>query len=91
MTLFLGFAGYYSTRIHDDSARARRIATLLVDARWPWAPWWAQFGLRDDFFKRTRSQKVIGAKGAELLTAGLTSCASGNMGAVLDRAHRFGF
>jgi hypothetical protein len=73
MTLFLGFAGYYSTRIHEDSARARRIATLLVDSRWPWPPWWAHFWLRDDFHKHTPGRKVVGTKGSEFLVAGLTS------------------
>jgi hypothetical protein len=73
MKLFFGFAGYYSTRLYDDSDRARRIATLLVDARWPWVPWWAQFGLRDDFHKQTRSRKVVGPKGSEFLSGGLTS------------------
>lgn len=73
MKLFLGFAGYYATRICDDHARAKRIASLLVDVRWPWPPWWAQFWARDTFFTSTRSRKVIGAKGAAFLAEGMTS------------------
>lgn len=73
MKLFLGFAGYYSTRLYDNGARAERLASLLVDDRWPWAPCWAHFWLRDDFHKHTRGRKVVGAKGSAFLAAGLTS------------------
>jgi hypothetical protein len=67
MKLFLGFNGYYGTRLGDDPSRAERVASLLVDPRWPWPPWWALFWLRDDFFKSTRSRKVIGAKGSAVI------------------------
>ena len=73
MKLFLGFAAYHATRICDDRARAERVASLLVDDRWPWAPWWAQFWARDEFFKNTRSRKVVGNKGIAFLTEGITS------------------
>lgn len=73
MKLFLGFAGYYATRICEDRARAERIASLLVDDRWPWPPWWAQFWLRDKFGKSTRSRKVVGTKGAAVIADGIAS------------------
>lgn len=73
MAIYLGFAGYYSTRLCDDRGRAERVASLLVDPRWPWPPWWAKFSLRDQFLKTTRSRKVVGAKGAAFLREGMGS------------------
>lgn len=73
MKVFVGFAGYYATRLCDDRIRAARVASLLVDERWPWPPWWAQFWLRDTFLKSTRSRKVTRAKGSAFLADGLSS------------------
>jgi hypothetical protein len=73
MKLFLGFAAYHATRLCEDRSRAERVASLLVDTRWPWPPWWAQFSLRDEFLKNTRSRKVVGARGKAFLVDGMTS------------------
>lgn len=73
MKLFLGFAAYHGTRLCDDRAHAERVASLLVDRRWPWPPWWAQFSARDKFLKNTRSRKVVGNKGSAFLADGMTS------------------
>lgn len=73
MKVFLGFAAYYATRLCADRERADTIASLLVDPRWPWPPWWAQFWLLEKFLKSSRSRKVVGAKGRAFLAEGIRS------------------
>ena len=73
MGLHIGFAAYFSVRLYEDRARAERVASLLVDERWPWPPWWAAFGLTSSYMKRTRSRKVVGAKGRAALLEGMMS------------------
>jgi hypothetical protein len=67
MTIHVGFAGYFAPRLYQDPARAARVAALLVDRRWPWPPWWMSCGVVGSFTKRTRSRKVVGARGEGLL------------------------
>ncbi len=77
MQLHLGFAGYFARPLCADPERAARVASLLVDPRWPWPPWWASFGMEARLTQRTRARKVSGARGRDQLLAG-----------ILDPAHR---
>jgi hypothetical protein len=36
----LGVAAYFTEPVWKDQTKAERLAPLLVDPRWPWAPWW---------------------------------------------------
>ncbi|MBE7450684.1 MAG: hypothetical protein HS111_17835 [Kofleriaceae bacterium] len=71
MDLHLGFAGYFAQPLALPASRARRVAALLVDPRWPWPPSWASF-VKEELSKRTRARKVTGPKGRDHLLAGLT-------------------
>jgi hypothetical protein len=74
MGLHVGFAGYFARPLCTDPARAERVASLLVDPRWPWPPWWASFGMEHATTKRTRARKVSGARGRDYLLAGIRDC-----------------
>jgi hypothetical protein len=71
--VFLGFAGYYAVRLCHDRARAERVASLLVDPRWPWPPHWATFGKLEPITDSMPSRKAVGTKGRDLLVQGLTN------------------
>ena len=58
--MHLGLAAYFSDPVWTDADRVRRVASLFVDKRWPWIPWWASASgvhRRDD-----RSMKRVGGK-----------------------------
>jgi hypothetical protein len=68
----VGLAAYFTHTFVRDRVRVERVAELLVDSRWPWIPWWAEFSgihKRDD---RT-SVRVGGKNGIEPLVNGLMS------------------
>ena len=68
----VGLAAYFPRSPSRDRAVVERVAQLLVDARWPWIPWYAQFvGLhkRDD----TASVRVGGKNGYAPLVGGMMS------------------
>lgn len=67
-----GLAAYFERPVSQDHAVAERLADLLVDARWPWIPWWAEFSgvhKRDD----QAAVRVGGKNGAAPLVEGLLS------------------
>jgi len=58
--MYLGLAAYFSEPVWTDADRVRRVASLFVDRRWPWIPWWASASgvhPRDD-----RSMQRVGGK-----------------------------
>ena len=65
MTPHIGFATRYATRLVDAPERAKRVASLLVDPRWPWPPTSFSTGVLGNFTKRTRARRVSGATGAD--------------------------
>lgn len=68
----VGLSAYFAKAVGQDRQLAERVAGLLVDKRWPWIPWFAQFvGLhkRDD----TRSVRVGGKNGYAPLLDGFLS------------------
>jgi len=68
----VGLAAYFEKAVWRDAKRAAQVAALLVDDRWPWIPWWANYsGLhkRDD-----RPSVRVGDKdGVVPLVAGMAS------------------
>ena len=67
-----GLAAYFPRALWRDATRLDAAARLLVDPRWPWLPWWAEFvgvDKRDD----QRSARVGGKNGVAPLLEGLTS------------------
>lgn len=69
---YLGLAAYFDRALWRVPERHERIASLLVDARWPWVPWWVSFtGVhkRDD----RKSVRVGGTTGTAPLLAGFAS------------------
>lgn len=71
MELHVGFAGYFARPLCTDPVRAARVASLLVDRRWPWPPWWATFAMKERLTQRTRARKVTGARGRDHVLAGI--------------------
>jgi hypothetical protein len=68
----VGLSAYFSKAVGQDRELAEQVAGLLVDKRWPWIPWYAQFlgfNKRDD----TASVKVGGKNGYAPLLGGLLS------------------
>ncbi len=43
----VGIAVYFAEPIFADQMKIGCVANLLVDARWPWAPWWASYSAAD--------------------------------------------
>jgi hypothetical protein len=66
----VGVAAYFPEPVWKDQTKAERLAPLLVDPRWPWAPWWLSFSAQD---KRndSKSVRVGGKNGSEALVAAL--------------------
>lgn len=70
--LYVGLAAYFERAVWRDVERCKQIASLLVDKRWPWLPWWASFSgihKRDD----RASVRVGGKNGALPLEHGFAS------------------
>jgi hypothetical protein len=68
----VGMAAYFARPVSEDRPHAERVVTLLVDKRWPWIPWYAEFvGVhkRDD----TSSVRVGGKNGYAPLLGGAMS------------------
>lgn len=68
----VGMAAYFERPVGESRERAEQVSRLLVDERWPWIPWYAQFvGIhkRDD----TRLVKVGGKNGYTPLLEGIRS------------------
>jgi hypothetical protein len=68
----VGMAAYFVRPVSEAHDLAERVAQLLVDRRWPWIPWYAEFvGVhkRDD----TASVRVGGKNGYAPLLGGITS------------------
>lgn len=64
-TRHLGFAARYSIRLVESPDRAKRVAALLVDARWPWPPSSLSTGETVDLTKTTRPVRIAGEKGGK--------------------------
>jgi hypothetical protein len=73
MGFHVGFTGYFSLRLCNDPVRAERVASLLVDPRWPWPPCWALFYRIGVVGKHERARKVVGAKGKAVLRDGIVN------------------
>ena len=58
--MYLGIAGYFSTRLFEQPAKAGQLASLLLDERWPWRLESVVFGLRAAWDKRSRRVKLTG-------------------------------
>jgi len=68
----VGLAAYFRRPVQEDRARVERLATLLLDDRWPWLPWWASYSgvhRRDD----RKSIRVGGKNGVAPLIEGMLS------------------
>ena len=61
--MYLGFAGYTSILLYQHRSRAEQVASLLLDARWPWVPSLVAFGVGQRWSKRTKKKRLAGAKG----------------------------
>ena len=60
----VGVAAYFTEPIFADPPRIERLANLLVDHRWPWAPCWLRYASSD---KRNDSKAIrIGGKSGVL-------------------------
>jgi hypothetical protein len=66
----LGVAAYFTEPVWKDQTKAERLAPLLVDPRWPWAPWWMYYTATDKR-KDSKAIRVGGKHGTETLTATL--------------------
>jgi hypothetical protein len=64
-SLHIGFDTRYATRLVRSPERAKRVASLLVDPRWPWPPISLTTGVTGNFTKRTRTRRVAGPSGQE--------------------------
>jgi hypothetical protein len=68
--MYLGYAGYFSTKLCEQPELSGRLATLLVDARWPWPLKSVVFGLRAAWDKSSRRMKLTAKDGAARLKEG---------------------
>lgn len=66
----LGVAAYFTEPVWKDQTKAERLAPLLVDPRWPWAPCWMRFTARDKR-KDSKSIRVGGKHGAAPLVSAM--------------------
>lgn len=68
----VGFVAYFPAVNWRQESKAKALANLLVDARWPWVPWWASFSgkTKQDAIK---SKRVGGKNGSQPLVEGLLS------------------
>jgi len=66
----IGFALYYATTLFRERERLERIATLLLDERWPWSPSYGSFlpipGKRARRAQRRFTKKSLGSLIEEL-------------------------
>jgi hypothetical protein len=74
--LHVGFAGYVPLKLCDDRRRAKRLARLLADERWPWELTWARFSRLGVYGRHIRPRRVDGADGSQILAAGIVSPAN---------------
>jgi hypothetical protein len=68
----VGLAAYFNQSLWRVRDRVERVASLLVDQRWPWVPWWASYSAlhkRDD----RSSVRVGGKNGFAPLALGMQS------------------
>jgi hypothetical protein len=69
--LYVGFAGYFSSRLYLDKQRCQRLTAQLLDQRWPWPLTSVVFGLRTGFSKYARRLRLSAGHGASRLLEGL--------------------
>ncbi len=69
--LYVGFAGYFATRLYTDEPRAQRLAALLLDKRWPWPLTSVVFGLQSSFLKSARGVRLTGKNALRQLQEGI--------------------
>lgn len=69
--MYLGIAGYFSTRLFEQPAKAGQLASLLLDERWPWRLESVVFGLRAAWDKRSRRVKLTGKDAHLRLSEGM--------------------
>jgi hypothetical protein len=72
----IGFDTRYATRLVSSPDRAKCVASLLVDPRWPWPPKSFSTGVLGDFTKRTRSRRVSGLAGADRILESISDPAT---------------
>ncbi len=80
---YVGVSAYFSRTTWTEQARAERLAALLMDPRWTWAPWWVSFAgrhKRDD----QRMIRVGGKAGVAPILEGFASAKLATM--YLNRA-----
>jgi len=66
-TRHLGFAARYATRLVDSPERAKRVAALLVDPRWPWLASSFTAGELADLTKSSPAVRIASEKAAPKL------------------------
>jgi hypothetical protein len=71
--MYLGIAGYFSTRLFEQRERAEQLAALLLDRRWPWPLESVVFGLRAAWDKRSRRVKLTGKDARIRLSEGIVN------------------
>lgn len=71
--MYLGIAGYFSTRLHEQQGKAEQLAHLLLDRRWPWRLESVVFGLRVAWDKRSRRVKLAGKDAYKRLSEGMVN------------------
>ena len=71
MPLHVGFAGYFRKQICGVPETGRQLASLLLDARWPWALSSFYLNQSQDVLRKTRARKAVGAGGQATLAAAL--------------------
>ncbi len=69
--MYLGIAGYFSTKLCEHKEKAEQLAALLTDVRWPWPLTSVVFGLRAGWDKRSRRLKLGGKEAKTRLFDGI--------------------